>query len=50
MDVRKRIGHNLRRLRNPSVLVLQRIAVALEVDIAELFGAEISMDTTVGTD
>jgi transcriptional regulator with XRE-family HTH domain len=66
MDVRKRIGQNLRRLRkergvsqedfatdsgfdrgyisgvergvrNPSVLVLERIATALEVDVAELF-------------
>lgn len=66
MDVRKRIGWNLRRLRkereisqedfatdsgfdrgyisgvergvrNPSVLVLERIAAALEVDISELF-------------
>ena len=66
MDVRRRIGDNLRRLRkergvsqedfatdsgfdrgyisgvergvrNPSVLVLERIANALEVDVAELF-------------
>lgn len=69
MDVRKRIGWNLRRLhkerdisqedfatdsgfdrgyisgvergvRNPSALVLERIAAALEVDIAELFDAQ----------
>ena len=68
MDVRQRIGWNLRRLRKkhdisqedfatdsgfdrgyisgvergvriPSVLVLERIAVALEVDVAELFDA-----------
>jgi transcriptional regulator with XRE-family HTH domain len=68
MDVRKRIGDNLRRLRkergvsqedfatdsgfdrgyisgvergvrNPSVLVLERIAAALEVDVAELFAS-----------
>jgi transcriptional regulator with XRE-family HTH domain len=66
MDVRKRIGDNLRRLRkergvsqedfatdsgfdrgyisgvergvrNPSVLVLERIARALGIDVAELF-------------
>ena len=66
MDIRKRIGWNLRRLRkergitqedfatdsgfdrgyisgvergvrNPSVLVLERIAKALEVDVGELF-------------
>lgn len=66
MDVRKRIGWNLRRLRlarkvtqesfandsgfdrgyisgvergvrNPSALVLDRLALALDVDIAELF-------------
>jgi transcriptional regulator with XRE-family HTH domain len=69
MDVRQRIGWNLRRLRkereisqedfatdsgfdrgyisgvergvrNPSVLVLERIATALEIDIAELFDAK----------
>jgi len=69
MDVRQRIGWNLRRLRkereisqedfatdsgfdrgyisgvergvrNPSVLVLERIASALEIDIAELFDAK----------
>lgn len=68
MDVRQRIGWNLRRLRkergvsqedfatdsgfdrgyisgvergvrNPSVLVLERIAAALGVDVAELFDA-----------
>lgn len=68
MDVRERIGWNLRRLRNergitqedfatdsgfdrgyisgvergvrnPSALVLERIAVALGVDVAELFDA-----------
>ncbi|WP_266019679.1 helix-turn-helix domain-containing protein [Brucella intermedia] len=69
MDIRKRIGWNLRRLRkernvtqedfatdsgfdrgyisgvergvrNPSALVLNRIAKALEVDVAELFDLE----------
>ena len=69
MDVRQRIGWNLRRLRkerdisqedfatdsgfdrgyisgvergvrNPSVQVLARIALALQVDIAELFDAQ----------
>lgn len=69
MDIRQRIGWNLRRLRaerevtqedfatdsgfdrgyisgiergvrNPSVLVLERVAVALEVDLAELLDAE----------
>lgn len=69
MDVRKRIGWNLRRLRkerdisqedfatdsgfdrgyisgvgrgvrNPSVLVLERIAAALQIDVAELFDAQ----------
>lgn len=69
MDIRKRIGWNLRRLRkernvtqedfatdsgfdrgyisgvergvrNPSALVLDRIAKALEVDVAELFDLE----------
>ena len=69
MDVRERIGWNLRRLRkdreitqedfasdsgidrgyisgvergvrNPSVLVLSRIAAAIGVDVAELFDAE----------
>ena len=69
MDIRKRIGWNVRRLRkereitqedfatdsgfdrgyisgvergvrNPSVLVLERIATALEVDVAELFDDE----------
>lgn len=69
MDVRQRIGWNLRRLRkereisqedfatdsgfdrgyisgvergvrNPSVLVLERIAAALQVDVAELLDAE----------
>lgn len=69
MDIRKRIGWNLRRLRaqhaltqedfatdsgfdrgyisgvergvrNPSVLVLERLCTALEVDVAELFDAE----------
>lgn len=68
MDVRQRIGWNLRRLRkereisqedfatdsgfdrgyisgvergvrNPSVLVLERIAAALQIDVAELFDA-----------
>ena len=66
MDVRKRVGMNLRRLRaersltqedfatdsgfdrgyvsgiergvrNPSILVLERVAIALRVDISELF-------------
>ena len=69
MDIRKRIGWNVKRLRkereitqedfatdsgfdrgyisgvergvrNPSVLVLERIATALEVDVAELFDDE----------
>lgn len=69
MDVRQRIGWNLRRLRkergisqevfatdsgfdrgyisgvergvrNPSVLVLERIAAALQIDVAELFDAQ----------
>jgi transcriptional regulator with XRE-family HTH domain len=69
MDVRQRIGWNLRRLRkerkisqedfatdsgfdrgyisgvergvrNPSLLVLDRIAAALQIDIAELFDVE----------
>ena len=69
MDIRQRIGWNLRRLRkereisqedfatdsgfdrgyisgvergvrNPSVLVLERIAAALGIDIAELFDAQ----------
>jgi len=69
MDIRKRIGWNLRRLRsdrnitqedfatdsgfdrgyisgvergvrNPSLLVLERIAKALHVDVAELFNQE----------
>jgi transcriptional regulator with XRE-family HTH domain len=68
MDIRKRIGWNLRRLRaqraltqedfatdsgfdrgyisgvergvrNPSVLVLERLCTALDVDVAELFDA-----------
>lgn len=68
MDVRQRIGWNLRRLRkereisqedfatdsgfdrgyisgvergvrNPSVLVLERIAAALQIDVSELFDA-----------
>ncbi|ALJ14732.1 helix-turn-helix domain-containing protein [Sphingopyxis macrogoltabida] len=71
MDVRQRIGWNLRRLRkereisqedfatdsgfdrgyisgvergvrNPSVLVLERIAVALGVDVAELLDAQLA--------
>ena len=71
MDVRQRIGWNLRRLRkereisqedfatdsgfdrryisgvergvrNPSVLVLERIATALQVDVAELFDAQLA--------
>lgn len=69
MDIRQRIGWNLRRLRkereisqedfatdsgfdrgyisgvergvrNPSVLVLERIAAALKIDVAELFDAQ----------
>jgi transcriptional regulator with XRE-family HTH domain len=69
MDIRQRVGWNLRRLRkardisqedfatdsgfdrgyisgvergvrNPSVLVLERIAVSLQVDVAELFDAD----------
>ena len=69
MDIRQRIGWNLRRLRNerdisqedfatdsgfdrgyisgvergvrnPSVLVLERIASALQIDVAELFDAQ----------
>lgn len=69
MDIRKRIGWNIRRLRaareltqedfatdsgfdrgyisglergvrNPSVLVLQRIATALDVDVADLLDAD----------
>lgn len=69
MDVRQRIGWNLRRLRkergisqedfatdsgfdrgyisgvergvrNPSVLVLERIAAALQIDVEELFDAQ----------
>ena len=69
MDVRQRIGWNLRRLRkereisqedfaadsgfdrgyisgvergvrNPSVLVLERIAAALQIDVAQLFDAQ----------
>jgi len=69
MDIRKRIGWNVRRLRaqreltqenfatdsgfdrgyisgvergvrNPSVLVLERLSTALEIDVAELFDAE----------
>lgn len=69
MDVRQRIGWNLRRLRkereisqedfatdsgfdrgyisgvergvrNPSVLVLERIAAALQIDVSELFDAQ----------
>lgn len=73
MDIRKRIGWNLRRLRaqraltqedfatdsgfdrgyisgvergvrNPSVLVLERLCTALKVDVAELFDAEKAAD------
>lgn len=69
MDVRQRIGWNLRRLRkereisqedfatdsgfdrgyisgvergvrNPSVLVLERIAAALQIDVSELFDSQ----------
>jgi transcriptional regulator with XRE-family HTH domain len=73
MDVRKRIGWNLRRLRkereinqedfaadsgidrgyisgvergvrNPSVLVLEKIATALEADVSELFDLQRAED------
>lgn len=73
MDIRKRIGWNIRRLRsareltqedfatdsgfdrgyisglergvrNPSVLVLERIAKALHVDVAELLDAELAAE------
>jgi transcriptional regulator with XRE-family HTH domain len=78
MDVRQRIGWNLRRLRkergisqedfatdsgfdrgyisgvergvrNPSVLVLERIAVALKIDVADLFDAQLAAEFSNGT-